>query len=130
MNAENNEYPEVHEEIEQTDSNYRTLDEALQRANRALTSMDILHEAMGSGAWNNTFDRKGHSKGVEWSDAFRALLGFESEEDFPNKEEIFLERIHPDDLRGLVSDYRKAIVDDSGKIVYDTESGQCICCHE
>lgn len=99
----------------------RARDEALHKANSALTSMNVLHEAMGSGAWSNTFDQSGHSRSVEWSDAFRALLGFESEKDFPNIEKAFFERVHPDDLPELMRAYRKAIVDRSGKIVYDKE---------
>ena len=64
-------------------------DEALKKANEALTAMNMLHETMGSGAWMNYFDEKGHSCEVEWSDAFRALLGYNSEEEFPNDKMVF-----------------------------------------
>lgn len=99
----------------------RTRDEALRQANRALMAMNVLHEAMGSGAWSNTFDRERRSQSVEWSDAFRALLGFESEEDFPNEISAFFGRVHPDDIQNLITEYQKAVYDESGKIVYDTE---------
>ena len=39
---------------------------------------------------------------VEWSNAFRALLGFENEEDFPNSERVFFERVHPDDWERMM----------------------------
>lgn len=96
-------------------------DEALEKANRVLTAMNVLHETIGSGAWSNTFDEEGRSVAVEWSDAFRALLGFQSEKEFPNREESFFERVHPDDFPKLSAAYEKALYDTSGKIVYDTE---------
>lgn len=77
-------------------------DEALKQANNALTAMNVLHQAMGSGAWSNTFHEDGRSVAVEWSNAFRALLGFENEEDFPNSERVFFERVHPDDWERMM----------------------------
>ena len=96
-------------------------DEALEKANNALTAMNVLHESIGSGAWSNIYDEKGESCRVEWSDAFRALLGFQNEEDFPNTEETFYNRVHPDDRAKLDEAYTKAVEDTSGKIVYDVE---------
>lgn len=101
---------EEHAELE------KARDEALRKANGALTSLNVLHEAIGSGAWNNTFDRNGRSISVEWSDAFRALMGFENEKDFPNEENVFFDRVHPDDLMHLISEYKKAIHDRSLRI--------------
>lgn len=83
--------------------------------------MNVLHQAMGSGAWSNTFDEDGRLVAVEWSNAFHALLGFENEEDFPNSECVFFERVHPDDWERMMQLYRKALRDTSGKIIYDTE---------
>ena len=64
--------------------------------------MNVLHQAMGSGAWSNAFHEDGRSVAVEWSNAFRALLGFENEEDFPNSERVFFERVHPDDWERMM----------------------------
>ena len=97
------------------------LEEALEKANNALMAMNVLHEAIGSGAWNNILDENGKTVSVEWSDAFRALLGFKNEEDFPNNEQVFFERVHPDDFQELSESYEKAFFDTSGKIVYNTE---------
>lgn len=99
----------------------RERDEAFKKANSALTAMNVLHEAMKSGAWSNTYDLENHSQKVEWSNAFRALLGFENEEDFPNEISSFMDRVYPKDIEKLKSDYTKAVYDESGKIVYDTE---------
>ncbi len=96
-------------------------DEAFIRAKRALTSLNVLHEAIGSGAWNQIFDEEGRSLGIEWSDAFRALLGYESEADFPNEVESFMHLVHPEDVERLAAEYKNALQDVSGKIVYDTE---------
>lgn len=96
-------------------------DEALKKANDALTAMNVLHEAIGSGAWSNTYDEEGRLIKVEWSDAFRALLGFSSQEDFPDTNEAFLKRVHKDDKKKLMAEYKKALSDTTGKIVYDTQ---------
>lgn len=96
-------------------------DEALKKANDALTAMNVLHEAIGSGAWSNTYDEEGRLVKVEWSDAFRALLGFSSREDFPDTNEAFFTRVHKDDKERLMAEYKKALYDTTGKIVYDTE---------
>lgn len=96
-------------------------DEALKKANDALTAMNVLYEAIGSGAWSNTYDEEGRLIKVEWSDAFRALLGFSSQEDFPDTNEAFLKRVHKDDKKKLMAEYKKALSDTTGKIVYDTQ---------
>ena len=96
-------------------------DEALKKANAALAAMNALHETMGSGAWSNSFDREGKSCAVEWSDAFRALLGFENEQDFPNDEDFFFARVHPDDKKYMDDAYRRTITDTTGKEIYDIE---------
>ena len=96
-------------------------DEALKKANAALTAMNALHESMGSGAWSNSFDREGKSCAVEWSDAFRALLGFRNEQEFPNDEDFFFARVHPDDREYMETAYRKTITDTTGKEIYDIE---------
>jgi len=96
-------------------------DEALQKANESLRAMNMLHEAVGSGAWKNYFDEKGHLCGVEWSDAFRALLGYKDEEDFPNDKMAFFDRIHPEDMDAINEAYRTVIHDTTGKYIYDTE---------
>ena len=58
---------------------------------------------------------------VEWSDELRRMVGYQNEEDFPNSECIFFERVHPDDWERMMQLYRKALRDTSGKIIYDTE---------
>ena len=58
---------------------------------------------------------------VEWSDELRRMVGYQNEEDFPNSERVFFERVHPDDWERMMQLYRKALRDTSGKIIYDTE---------
>ena len=96
-------------------------DEALKRANDSLAVMNALHETMASGAWSNLFDKEGKSCGVEWSDAFRALLGFKDETEFPNEEREFYIRIHPDDFKKMSEAYKRTIHDRTGKVLYDEE---------
>ena len=49
------------------------------------------------------------------------MVGYQNEEDFPNSERVFFERVHPDDWERMMQLYRKALRDTSGKIIYDTE---------
>lgn len=58
---------------------------------------------------------------VEWSDELRRMVGYQNEEDFPNSERVFFERVHPDNWERMMQLYRKALRDTSGKIIYDTE---------
>ena len=44
--------------------------------------MNVLHQAMGSGAWSNTFDEDGRLVAVEWSNAFRRFSGLKMKKIF------------------------------------------------
>lgn len=104
-----------HDELE------RARDEALKKANNALTAMNLLHESMGSGAWYHYFDTSGTPIAIEWSDAFCGLLGYDRKEELPNDQTIFLERVHPEDLPAMSRRYRDIIHDRTGTVVYDVE---------
>lgn len=96
-------------------------DEALRKAENALNAINMLQETMGSGAWSNSFDEEGKLCGVEFSDAYRALLGFQDEKDFPNDNEFFYQRVHPEDIARVREAYRSTIEDLSGSTIYDIE---------
>lgn len=84
-------------------------------------SYKALHKLIKSGMWKMYCNEKFEITSVEWSDAFRALLGFSSREDFPDTNEAFFTRVHKDDKKKLMEEYKKALSDTTGKIVYDTE---------
>ena len=53
---------------------------------------------MQSGFWSAEFGSDRKHTSVYFSDDFRRLLGFKNEQDFPNKLESWMDRVHPDDL--------------------------------
>lgn len=84
-------------------------------------SYKTLHKLIKSGMWKMYCSRDFQIVSVEWSDELRRMVGYQNEEDFPNSECIFFERVHLDDWERMMQLYRKALRDTSGKIIYDTE---------
>ena len=84
-------------------------------------SYKTLHKLIKSGMWKMYCSRDFQIVSVEWSDELRRMVGYQNEEDFPNSECVFFERVHPDDWERMMQLYRKALRDTSGKIIYDTE---------
>lgn len=99
----------------------RQRNEALETANKTLQAMDTLHKALESGLWTFSYDEKGKMSSVNWSSAFRALLGFDNEEDFPNKWESWFERIHLKDAKPIYEAYCQTLADETGEATYNVE---------
>ena len=58
---------------------------------------------------------------IIWSDEFRQMLGFTSEEEFPNLLSSWSNRLHPDDKERATKAFFDHIVDKTGKTPYDIE---------
>ena len=99
----------------------RQRNEALETANKALEAMDNLHKALESGSWTFLYDESGKMSSVKWSSAFRALLGFDREEEFPDKWESWFERIHPEESGKVFAMYRQTLADKTGENTYNME---------
>jgi hypothetical protein len=88
-----------------------------QRAEAALREskerLELTLEATGIGIWER--DLRQHT--LSWDNATQDILGLSSEE-LSNQREIFLERVHPDDLERLREETRQAI---AGTRDYSTE---------
>ena len=69
-------------------------------------SYKALHKLIKSGMWKMYCNEKFEITSVEWSDAFRALLVFSSREDFPDTNEAFFTRVHKDDKKKLMEEYK------------------------
>ena len=95
--------------------------EALETANKTLQTMDVLHKALKSGSWTYTYDEDGAMSSVQWSSAFRALLGFDSEREFPDKWEAWVERICPEDAGKAFEAYQQTLADKTGETTYNME---------
>ena len=86
-----------------------------------VNEVDLLQEALGSGAWNMTFDQNGEMTSVKWSQVFRRMIGYKDESDFPNEFSSFEDRLHPDDRERVVNQYWNAVKDYTNRTIYDTE---------
>ncbi len=81
----------------------------------------ILHKTLGSGPWSMDFDEAGTMTSVTWTEPFRKMLGYESEEDFPNRLESWSDLLHKDDKERVLSEFNSTIADYTGKKSYDVE---------
>ena len=81
----------------------------------------VMHEALHSGMWGMEFDEEGNMVSVEWSPEFRRMIGYNDENDFPNKLESWSDLLHPDDKAAVLREYMDTISDYSGQKNYDVE---------
>ena len=84
-------------------------------------ALDMIHAAMGSGQWSMDFDEDANMVSCTWSHVFRNMLGYESEEDFPNVLESWSELLHDEDRDRVLEAYWAAVQDYTGGTVYDVE---------
>jgi len=96
-------------------------EKALKRAQSATEAMITIHETLGSGNWSMEFNEKGEMESCFWSDAFRRMLGYESESDFPNVLESWSDLLHEDDRERVLNNYWDTVWDYSGEKTYDVE---------
>ena len=95
--------------------------EALRALKHEATALKLVHEILKSGMWTMEFDRQGRMVGVNWSQDFRAMIGYTDENDFPNELSSWSDLLHPDDRTRVLDHYYATIEDYTGKSVYDAE---------
>ncbi len=79
----------------------------------------MLHKLIKSGMWRMYYDKDYNLTKVDWSDDFREMIGYESEEDFPSKLESWEKLIHPEDLPQVLDKMDTFLHDTDGKEDYD-----------
>ncbi len=82
--------------------------------------MAIIHDLISSGIWRIIYDENGRES-VFWSPEFRRMLGFETEEEFPNTLEAWESRLHPLDAERAKKAFYGTLNDKTGKKIYDIE---------
>ncbi|MBQ9648531.1 MAG: response regulator [Oscillospiraceae bacterium] len=95
--------------------------QALELVERERTSLNIVHEMLQSGMWSMDFNEAGEMCSVTWSDQFRKMLGYESEEDFPNTLEAWSDLLHEEDSERVLKAYYDTLRDYTGQSTYDVE---------
>lgn len=83
--------------------------------------MQIIHSIINSGPWTIEFNEKGEVEKCIWSQPFRQMLGYYTEEEFPNNFDSWAKLLHPDDKERVLKAFWDAVKDYSGNTVYDVE---------
>lgn len=86
-----------------------------------VTTLDTIHEMLGSGRWTMDFDEEGVMTRVNWSDKFRRMIGYQGLDDFPDELESWSDLLHPDDKERVLKEYKDTIYDYTGQKTYDVE---------
>ena len=88
---------------------------------REQESMNNIHAAMDSGFWSMEFNEKAEITSCTWSDVFRKMVGYESEEEFPGRIESWINLLYKEDKERAVQEYWDTVMDYSGGKTYDVE---------
>ncbi len=91
----------------------------LQQYEADFSSMELLHDALNSGSWSMTFDEKCQMTSCSWSPTFRRMLGYKSEEDFPNRLESWSDLLYGEDKGTTLKTFWDVVNDFTGKLTYD-----------
>lgn len=103
----------------------RNIDEE-ERNNKQLdaymTRYDLLMQVLEEAPWDMEVMYEDPSLNKWWwSDQLRQLLGFHSEEDFPNKMESWSDRMHPEDKEKAFAAFGAHIGDKTGRTPFSME---------
>ncbi len=88
---------------------------------REQVAMENIHAAMGSGLWSMEFDKDAQMISCTWSEVFREMLGYKSEEEFPNRLESWSDLLHEEDKERILKEYWDTVKDYAGEKTYDVE---------
>jgi diguanylate cyclase (GGDEF)-like protein/PAS domain S-box-containing protein len=95
--------------------------QAYEKLNKETQAMQIIHSVLDSGPWTMEFDENNQIVKCTWSDTFRKLVGFDSEEEFPDKLESWSDRLHKSDKDRVLKAFWGTVNDTTGQTVYDVE---------
>jgi PAS domain-containing protein len=89
---------------------------------KVLTRFELSRELLSDGIWDMEIvrgDPFNPNNKVWWSQQFRTLLGFESEEDFPSRQESMTSLMHPEEITSNVDCLLAHLNDRTGKTRLD-----------
>lgn len=107
--------------LEQEKADGNRIRAAFSQIQREQTAMDNIHAAMGSGLWSMEFDKDAKLISCTWSEVFRKMLGYESEEEFPNQLESWSDLLHKEDQDRVLKEYWGTVMDYTGEKTYNVE---------
>ena len=96
--------------------------ELTQQQQRLLDRMELMQAATADGLWDMELAPErplADDYPFWWSQAFRHLLGFEDERDFPDILGSWSSRLHPEDRDRTLNAFQRHLYDTSGRTPYD-----------
>lgn len=107
--------------LKDIEQNAAQAQQAVSEMDRERTAMDLIHASLNSGPWSMEFGEGGEMTSCMWTDTFRHMLGYESEEDFPNVLESWSNLLHEEDKPHVMQEYWDTVQDYTGVKTYDVE---------
>lgn len=95
--------------------------DVLRQLEHETTALRMVNEIFNSSIWSMEFNELGEMVSVNWSDDFRAMLGYRDETDFPNVLESWSDLLHEEDKERVLAEFYGAISDYTGKRSYSVE---------
>lgn len=89
-----------------------------------LTRFELSREMISDGIWDLAVvagDPVNPNNAFWWSPQFRRLLGFDTEQEFPNVLDSWASRLHPEDKDRTMDAFVRHLTDHSGQTGYDVE---------
>ncbi len=107
--------------LEQEKADGNRIRDAYMQIERQQAAMKNIQAAIGSGPWSMEFNENAEMVSCTWTDVFRRMLGYESEEDFPNQLESWSDLLHEEDRERVLSEYWATVRDYTDEKTYDVE---------
>ena len=86
-----------------------------------LENLALVSQSIGSALWYFDCDENGEIARVNWSHAFRLLLGYHDVLDFPNRLDSWVRLLHPEDQERVLALLHKALADRTNQTKYTVE---------
>jgi len=89
-----------------------------------ILKLNMTLEAAEIGLWDMLVEKGdpvNPNNAFTWSEAFRKLLGYSSEADFPNVLSSWSDKLHPEDKKTTIDAFAAHLTDRTGKTPYDLE---------
>lgn len=119
---------ELQQQNRSLESDISALENESQKLEKEMSDIEqrfnLMCDATADGLWDLTFipgREFDEDYPFWWSQAFRQMLGFENEKDFPNIARSWSDRLHPDDKQNTFDAFMAHLEDKSGHTGYDIE---------
>lgn len=96
----------------------------LEQLQKIAARSELLDEACGIGLWQAILvdrDAMHPDSQWNWSPEFRRLLGYSSEQDFPEVVQSWSDKLHPDDVEATFAAFAGHLEDRTGRARYDVK---------